>query len=345
MRTKGYDSEINISPEAKQDLIWWVNNLNQWNGKKLVQQNPKITIETDASHSGWGVLCQGESTGGCWDQEESCFHINALEMLAVFYALRAFMKDQRSLSIQILSDNQSVVAHINKMGGTRSQDLIALTKRIWSWCLERKLRLSDQHIPGKLNLTADFLPRFLRDRTDWILNPDIFAALNKHWGPLQVDLFASRFSAQLQRFFSWRADPDAEATDAFSQPWAHILGYAHPPWCLVSQVLHKAQMERATLVVIAPLWRMQAWFPVMMEMAIDHPILLPELDNIVTPSPKYGCPVQMAIPRLVTWKVSGDSSVREPFQKKLVSLSSHHGEAKQMQTTIPLEGNGKSDAN
>ena len=249
------------------------------------------------------------------------------------------MKDQEGVSILILLDNQSVVAHINKMGGTRSQDLIALTRRIWTWCLERKLQLSAQHIPGKLNLTADFLTRFLRDRTDWILNPDIFAALNKHWGPLQVDLFVRRFSAQPQRFFSWRVDPDAEATDAFSQPWSHTLGFAHPPWCLVLRVLHKAQMERATLVVIAPLWKTQAWFPVIMEMLMDHLILLLEMDDIVTLSPNYGCPVQMAIPRLVAWKVSGDSSKREPFQKKLVSSSLYHGNTKQMQTTIPLGGN------
>ena len=36
MRSKDYDSEIEISPETKQDLIWWINNLDQWNRKKLV---------------------------------------------------------------------------------------------------------------------------------------------------------------------------------------------------------------------------------------------------------------------------------------------------------------------
>ena len=87
------------------------------------------------------------------------------------------------MAVLILSDNQSVAAHINKMGGTWSQNLVALTKSIWTWCLERKLPLSAQHIPGRLNITADFLSRFLRDRTDWILNPDVFAALNEHWGP------------------------------------------------------------------------------------------------------------------------------------------------------------------
>lgn len=33
-------------------------------------------------------------------------------------------------------------------------------------------------------------------------------------GPLEVDLFASHLSRQLPRFYSWRPDPEAEATDA-----------------------------------------------------------------------------------------------------------------------------------
>ena len=160
--------------------------------------------------------------------------------------------------------------------------------------------------------------------------------MNRIWGPLQVDLFASRFSAQIQRFFSWRVDPEAEATDAFSQPWSQILGFAHPPWCLITRVLHKAQMERATLVVIAPLWKTQAWFLVMMEMLMDHPIILP--DQLQIADAQFSRPFH-------SWshgKVSGDNSKRKLFQERLVSLSSHPGDRRQIQTTIPPGDSGRS---
>ena len=125
LKAGGYDTMVKVSPRAKEDLTWWVNNLDQWNGKKLDLATPEIAIETDASRSGWGAFSQGKSTGGCWDQQESHFHINALEMLAVFYALKAFLKYQQGVSVLMLSDNQSVVAHINKLGGTRSEMLCA----------------------------------------------------------------------------------------------------------------------------------------------------------------------------------------------------------------------------
>ena len=114
----------------------------------------------------------GEGGGELLESRGESFPYQHFGDAEVFYALKTFMKDQEEVSILILSDNQSVVSHMNKMGGTRSPDLIALTRRIWAWCLERKLQLSAQHIPGKLNLTADFLSR---DSTDWILNLDIFA--------------------------------------------------------------------------------------------------------------------------------------------------------------------------
>ena len=81
----------------------------------------------------------------------------------------------------------------------------------------------------------------MRDRSDWILNPRIFNKIQQKWGPLEVDMFASRLTAQLKRFFSWRPDPEAEALDAFNQNWGNLQGrsYANPPWNLVGRVLNR----------------------------------------------------------------------------------------------------------
>lgn len=51
-------------------------------------------------------------------------HISVLERLVVFFVL-------------IRSDNMSVMSHINKLGGTRSQILVEWTKRMFAWCVER----------------------------------------------------------------------------------------------------------------------------------------------------------------------------------------------------------------
>ena len=245
-------------------------NLCQWNRWRLLPAEPQVIVKTDVSCRGWGAFCQGESAGGCWSNEESQFHIYMLELLAVEYAINAFLKTTEVSAVQIRSDS-TVAAYINRMGGTRSQQLTDLTKIIWDWCIQRQIEISAQHLPGKLNVTASFLSRHLRDRIDWILYPDLFAKINSRWGPLEIDLFASRFSAQLPHFYSWRADPEAVAMDAFMQRWTGVKAFTHPPWCLVSRVLQKVTLERATLVLITPLWRTQPWFPVTISMLTDHP--------------------------------------------------------------------------
>ena len=78
---------------------------------------PTVVNRNRCILKGWGAFCQGEATGGCWSSEEQKLHINVLEMLAVFFALKAFLKAREGVSVLILSVNMSVVAHINKMGG------------------------------------------------------------------------------------------------------------------------------------------------------------------------------------------------------------------------------------
>ena len=56
----------------------------------LIQPPPDLVIETDASLSGWGATCQELRTRGLWSVEEQKMHINALELLAVFWQSRPF---------------------------------------------------------------------------------------------------------------------------------------------------------------------------------------------------------------------------------------------------------------
>jgi ribonuclease HI len=73
--------------------------------------------------------------------------INYLELLAILYALKALCKDKNSLHVQILTDNTSAVAHINNMGGIKSEDLNSLSKDIWNWCCDKNIWLPNLSWP------------------------------------------------------------------------------------------------------------------------------------------------------------------------------------------------------
>ena len=138
-------------------------------------------------------------------------------------------------------------------------------------------------------------------------------------------MFASRLTTQLERFFSWRPDPDAEALDAFNQDWSTIQGrgYANPPWNLVGRVLNRVCQQKVTLVLIAPVWKSQPWYPTLLEMLIDFPILLPHKGDLILPT-NPGCVLEV-VPQLAAWLISGNVTKIKRFQRKAWSCSSPLG--------------------
>ena len=73
-----FDQPVSLSPQAKSDLHWTVNNLSKFNGRLAID----ICIECDASLAGWEAFCNGQSANGHWPTLEALKDINYLELLA-----------------------------------------------------------------------------------------------------------------------------------------------------------------------------------------------------------------------------------------------------------------------
>ena len=79
---------------------------------------------------------------------------------------------------------------------------------------------------------------------------------------LEVDLFASRLTAQIPWYVSWRLDPEAIAQDAFTIDWSQWRRcYANPLWNLVGKVLAQTRAQKAQVVLIALVWKSQVMVP------------------------------------------------------------------------------------
>ena len=332
-----YDTSLSLSQAAQEELSWWREHLPRWNGKPLKRKLKQVTISSDASQMGWGAVCAETRTGGAWSIQEQAMHINSLELLAATLAVKAFQKEASGISVLLQLDNATAVAYINNMGGTVSNQLKDLAKELWMWALDRDITLSAQHIPGKSNTIADMESWTIRDRSDWMLCPRIFQAIKKEFGPLDVDLFASRLTFQIPRFFSWRPDPLAEALDAFQQDWSPLRGFANPPWCLIGRVLSHACRQEAQLVLVAPGWRGQTWYPVLLEMLWEFPRLIaPAQDLIRRPT---GSRMEM-VPQLAVWPVSGKDSLVAPFRKRLLGSCCSHGDLSQLSLMTHISRSG-----
>ena len=110
------------------DLNWWISNLETTNGRPIHQGLPQMTIESDASNTGWGACWNNQKTGGHWSFQESQLHINAKELLAAFLALQTFIGNREGIHVFLKIDNiMTAVYYISRMGGTHSIKLMEIT--------------------------------------------------------------------------------------------------------------------------------------------------------------------------------------------------------------------------
>ena len=83
-----FDTFLKLTSTTKVELCWWDKHLAC--SQDIFTESPELTIFSDACPTGWGAACKGNSTGQNWTPEESCFHINTLEVVAALYAVKIY---------------------------------------------------------------------------------------------------------------------------------------------------------------------------------------------------------------------------------------------------------------
>ena len=269
-------SLIIMSASAREALLWWMTPAHLLRGVPLQPSHPEIRLFTDASTFGWGAHIDLDQVGGQWSPPWLACHINVLETRAVLLALRHFLPRLTGHHVIVMSDNTTVIGQIKNQGGTQSRDLFNLIQEIYQLADQNQLVLSARHIPGHLNVIADRLSRSHQILPgEWTLCPQVLRQLWRLWGSPHVDMFATTDNARLPTFVSPLPEPGAWETDALSFSWTGLWAYAYPPTPLIPRVLEKVRSEECEIILIAPAWPTQAWFPALLRLLVDHPRCLP----------------------------------------------------------------------
>ena len=253
------------------DLEWWSKNIPQaYNFIRKFRFDYEIF--SDASGTGWGAICGNKNARGSWSVTERKNHINYLELLASFLALKSFAANKKNCQILMRIDNITAISYINKMGGIKYLHLNNVTREIWSWCNKRNIWIFAEYVASKEN-PADIESRISNPDTEWELANFAFQRIVERFGAPEIDLFASRINKKCSLYCSWQRDPDAHKINAFTTDWSAFFWYAFPPFSLITKVLKKIREDKATGILIVPFWQTQPWYPIFLEMLIDNPIV------------------------------------------------------------------------
>ncbi len=114
-----------LRPWRNPDLFSW--------GVPLGLVTSRVVVTTDASTRGWGAVCEGMSALGLWSEPQSRWHINRLELEAVFLALKDFRPQLEQRHVLIRTDTMCVVSYINHQGGICSRALYKQAANLLLW--------------------------------------------------------------------------------------------------------------------------------------------------------------------------------------------------------------------
>ena len=301
-RFQSWDLQIPLGNWFRDSTVQWTNSAWLTEGVPIHPPNGDLDLYTDASEGGWGAHVDSLVASGIWSAAEAELHINHQEMMAVGNALQEFLPYVRSRTVRLFTDNTTVACYVNKQGGARSRGLSLRAEQILLWCESNQITLSARHVPGKLNILADALSRpHCVLHTEWTIAKNALKRVWAHFHTPMVDLFATCFNFRLPLYVSPVPDPQAWARDALSIEWTGLIAYAFPPLPILPKVLRKAREEKPCLLLVAPMWPAQHWFPDLIALAEPDPLPL-NLRNKDLVQPRSGiCHGNVEVMDLHVW--------------------------------------------
>ena len=130
-----------------------------FDGVRFGTPAPDLHLYWDTSCSEWGAHLLDQHVSGVWSDQEKLLHINLLEMEALFLGLLSFREDVIGHHVTAMCDNSTVMAYVNKQGGTVSRALCLLASRLLRWTESLDIHLDARYFPGQANVLADLLSR------------------------------------------------------------------------------------------------------------------------------------------------------------------------------------------
>ena len=144
---------------------------------------------------------------------------------------------------------------------------------------------------------------------EWGLDQSVSDKIQVRMGRCNIDLFASSQNNKLPLYASYKPDKSAYAINAFSLKCNTGLYYAFPPFSCISRIIQKVIEEEADLILVAPLFSTQTWFPHVLKLVSGDSFILPKVDHLLY-LPKQGKVHCLTSMRMVVSRLAGNNSCR-----------------------------------
>ena len=246
---------------------------------------------------------------------EAQLHINALELLAVSFGLKALCSSEHHYHIKALSDNTTTVTYLRNMG-----DLTASLVTILPGKYSSGVRTERSGLHQRISLVLRTQKLILL--LEYLMTRQSGNLIHKDWQIFLPSLVAlSLIYLHLDLITNYRVMYLVEV-DAFTLDWGTQYNYAFQPFSLIPQVLQKLEEDQADMFLVAPHWPTQFWFPKLTRLLVKNPVLLPSQPNILHLPFNQGKahPLRERL-LLRAWHLSGKVSETKAYWRELKKSS------------------------
>ena len=158
-----WDSEIEMTAEAKADILWWNCFLPYWNGVSMIPDfswttDADITLYTDACPTGAGGFYQGRWFHFLFKDWLFKQSMPFKELFAVALALATWGHEFRGKKIRFRIDSQTAAVVLNSKRA-RSPAMAAILRQIFYLCAIHDCMVGALWLEGVLNAEADAASR------------------------------------------------------------------------------------------------------------------------------------------------------------------------------------------
>ena len=163
-KTKKY-AKIKISEQVKEDLLMWLDFMNNFNGKNMFMDdrwfsNKQLDLYCDSSKTiGFGAYMGKAWFYGTWDMDVSKLDITTLELYPILVAINLWKDKLANLNLLIHTDNEALVAILNSQTVKNNEYCLSLLRKLVLICLKHNILIRATHIRGCFNTLSDLLSR------------------------------------------------------------------------------------------------------------------------------------------------------------------------------------------
>lgn len=297
------DSELTLSEEGLQELVFWKDALPNWSQKQFhFLPFCDMTIVTDASETAWGgmLIRKGAIILAAWEPLPDEM-LGSASIARELWGLLSFFKMCLSENllpshcrVQVQMDNMGAGVLVTKSKAKTPDTLIIMRQMLqlqeasethlvvdWRQRDDSLISLVDQLSkmpPGKkirdIAMNATLLPQDAPSRNlgkaEWALDRKLFLDLCRWaWGPSQlpeVDLFATERNAQVETFCSRYFSPNSLG-NAYSVDWSSKRLYAFPPFSQIHECAIKiANSKNSSLLFVTKFDRASPYWPILLSL-------------------------------------------------------------------------------